>query len=68
MKKTYIQPKITVVSVHVENGYQCSVPTMNGMTEAIDDYCYQEIGNSEPWYPHGTPTLEGINQGIISGF
>lgn len=68
MKKTYIQPKITVVSVHVENGYQCSVPTMNGMTEAIDDGGYYEIGNPEPYYPHGNPMTEGIFTGEFISF
>ena len=66
-KKAYIKPKITVATFQVEDGFQLSAP-MNGMTENINDYHYEEIGNSEPYYPYGPPMTEGINNGPIGFF
>ena len=63
-KATYIAPKIIVYEIRIDQGFQLSGhPSHHGMTECITDHYYQEIGNSEPYYPFGQPMTEGINNG-----
>lgn len=61
MKKSYITPRIDVINVRVERGFAGSC--MSGMTEAISDGGYYDLGNPDPYYPDGSPMTEGIRNG-----
>jgi hypothetical protein len=59
-QKEYKAPRIVVAAFTIENGFALSNP---GMTEAIEDCGYYEIGDQNPWYEHGDPMTEGIISG-----
>ena len=60
-KATYVAPEVTVISVRVERGFNGSYS--HGMTESISDGGCYDLGNPDPYYPNGEPTLEGISNG-----
>lgn len=52
-KATYIAPEITVLSVRVEDGYQCSgTRTLFGGSEGMTD-------NGGIYFPNGDPAWDG---------
>ena len=59
-KQTYIPPTAETQPVRIERGYRLSGA---GMTEAIQDGGYYDIGDPNPYYPDGEPMTEGIVNG-----
>lgn len=60
VKRAYVPPVVEVLPARIEKGYSLSGGP--GMTEAIGDYGYHEIGNPEPMN-NGDHMLEGIVNG-----
>lgn len=60
MKKSYITPRIDIISVRVERGFAGSY---TGMTEGIQEGAVIDFGDPNPYYPDGQPMLEGISNG-----
>ena len=59
-KQPYTPPLAELLTARIERGYRLSGA---GMTEAIQDGGYYDIGDPNPYYPDGQPMTEGITNG-----